>query len=390
MKDPEEVNEEGGWIRAPLPAALYKRHFRVADLLYRHGATTYVQGHNGGTPIHAASALGQVDIMRWLLNHGAGANDRDETYWTPLHLAAGRMRLEAVQVLLDHNADINSRIGEGDTSLSVAIYDGSMPFLDRKILDVDIEMVRLLLEHGADPTIPDSAWFHSTPLHRASSGGCLEIVRLLLSYGAKVDEKDTEGRTPFQVASSMGHLEIMKFLSENGSVVGIRDHKEATPLHEASAGGHVGVMRWLLDRGADANARRSDRCTPLHLAAYMHLEAVQVLLKHNAVINSQNDKGRTPLYEALSFNRYDPREAVVDIVRRLLEHGADPNLRDNDHSTALHEASASELLDVARLLLRYGGNVDAKDGKGRSPFQVAASEGHREMTKLLLEHSAVP
>ena len=390
MKDPEEVNEESGWIIAPLPAALYKRHFRVADLLYRHGAAVYVQGSDGGTPLHAASGLGQVDIMRWLLNHGASGNDRDEAYWTPLHQAAIGMRLEAVQVLLDHDADINARTGEGNTSLYVAVDDGSLPFMDRKILDVDIEMVRLLLEHGADPKIPDSAFFHSTPLHRASSGGCLEIVRLLLTYGGKVDEKDTEGRTPFLAASSMGHLEIMKFLSENGAVVGVCDLKETTPLHEASAGGHVDVMRWLLNHGADANARRSDRYTPLHLAAYTHVEAVQVLLEHNADINSRDDKGQTPLYKALSSHRYDPREGVVDVVRRLLEHGADPNIRDNDHSTALHEASSEGLLDVARLLLSYGANVDKKDGKGRSPFQVAALEGHREMTILLLEHSAVP
>ena len=190
-------------------------------------------------------------------------------------------------------------------------------------------------------------------------------------------------------ASSMGHLEIMEFLSENGAVVGVCDHKETTPLHEASARGHIDVMQWLLDHGADANARWSDHCIPLHLAAYMHLEAVQILLEHNTEINSQNDKGQTPLYKALSFNRYDPREGVVDIVWRLLEHGADPNLRDNDHSTALHEASSLGLLDVARLLLHYRENVDKKDGKGRSPFQVAVSEGHCEMTKLLLEHSAV-
>ena len=389
-KNPEEVHKESGWIIAPLFAALYKRHFRVADLLHRHGAAVYVQGHSGGTPLHAASALGQVDIMRWLLNHGANANDRDGHYWTPLHRAAIRMRLEAVQVLLDHNPDINSRTDEGDTVLSMAIDDDSVSSVPGKEFKVDIDIVRLLLEHGADPNIPDSALFHSTPLHRASSGGWLEVARLLLTYGAKIDEKDREGRTPFHVASSIGHLDIMKFLSENGAVLSVRDHKETTPLHEASARGHIDVMRWLLNRGADANARQGDRCTPLHLAAYMHLEAVEVLLIHNAEINLQDDMGQTPLYTALTFHRPSPREGVVDIVRRLLEHGADPNIRNYYHSTALHEASSGGLLDAARLLLSYGANVNEKDGKGRSPLQVAASNGDREMTKLMLEHSNVP
>jgi ankyrin repeat protein len=389
MKDPEEVNEEeAGWIGAPLPAALYKRHFRVADLLYRHGASVEVRGSDDQTPLHIASLCGDVDIMRWLLDHGADANAWDEVRTTPLHLAAIGMRLEPVQMLLDHNADPNLQHREG-IPLHWAIPVDPLP-IEGKEFNVNVNVVRLLLEHGADVTISDS-FLHSTALHRASSGGWLEVVRLLLSYGAKVEEKEMQGKTSFQMASSRGHLEIMKLLSENGAVIGVRDNKEETPLHEASAGGHVDAMRWLLNHGADANARRDDRSTPLHLAAYEHLEAVQLLLEHNAGINSQDDKGKTPLHTALTFFRFFPRQKdVFDIVRRLLEHGADPNIRDHSLSTPLHQASAEGSLKVARLLISYGAKVDEKDGKGMSPFQVTASEGHRELTKLLLEHSAVP
>jgi len=55
----------------------------------------------------------------------------------------------------------------------------------------------------------------STPLHEASSGGSLEVTRLLLSHGANVDEQDSDGRTPFQVASSD---ELRKLLLEHGAV----------------------------------------------------------------------------------------------------------------------------------------------------------------------------
>jgi hypothetical protein len=65
MKHPDQVNAYGGWILFPLPAALYNRHFHVADLLYRHGAVVDVQGDDKFTPLHAASrSHGQVDIMR--------------------------------------------------------------------------------------------------------------------------------------------------------------------------------------------------------------------------------------------------------------------------------------------------------------------------------------
>ena len=383
LDDWNVVNEESGWIRAPLPAALYKRHFRVANLLHRHGADVYVEGFNGHL-LHVASSRGHMDIMRWLLDHGAHPDSRAEERWAPLHHAVFR-GVEAVQVLLDHNANINLRNGEGGTPLFEALFDDRQS-PDGTVIDADIDLVRLLLKRGADPNIPD--YRHSSPLHRASSGGWIEIVRLLLSYGAKVEVKDKEGKTPFQMAASMGRLEVMKFLSEHGAVVDVRDHAETTPPHEASSGGHIDVMLWLLNHGADANSRRRDGCTPMHMA--YSLEAVQVLLGHNAHINLQNDKGETPLHMALTYF-YAPSEGkVVNIVRRLLEHGADPNIRDHSHSTALHQASSCGSLEVARLLLSHGANIDEKDGKGRSPFQLAALKGHREMTKMLLEYSAVP
>lgn len=59
---------------APLPAALHWKHFRVADLLYQHGAVVDVQGVWESTPLHTASIFGLLGVMRWLLNHGVDVN----------------------------------------------------------------------------------------------------------------------------------------------------------------------------------------------------------------------------------------------------------------------------------------------------------------------------
>ena len=206
-KHPEQVNAVGGRIVAPLPAALYKRHFRVATLLHRHGAVLDVRGDAGKTPLYCASIFGNVDIMQWLFNHGADANVPRDDGWTPLHTAAGNMELGAVQLLLDHNADINSCNEAGNTPLCETIFE---PFTSREEKVVDV--VRLLLAHGADPNPCDRN--HSTLLHQASSHGWPEVVRLLVSYGAKVDAEDEEGMISFQVASGKGYHEIAKLLSE--------------------------------------------------------------------------------------------------------------------------------------------------------------------------------
>ena len=210
-KHPEQVNAVSGRIVAPLPAALYKRHFRIANLLHRHGAAVDIRGEYGRTPLYCSSIDGLVDIMRWLLNHGADTNVLRNGGWTPLQSAAVYMELEAVQLLLDHNANVNSRDDDGKTPLSDTIYSHASSQEERAV-----DVVRRLLEHGADPNA--GAHSHLTPLHLASSHGWLEVARLLHKYGAKVDEKDKEGKTPFQIASEKGHHEIAKLLSEHVDV----------------------------------------------------------------------------------------------------------------------------------------------------------------------------
>ena len=207
MNHPEHVNTCGGRNLFPLPAALYKRHFPVMDLLYRHGAIVDVQGEYDRTPLYVASWSQRVDIMRWLLDHGADANARTGARYTPLSEAVRRNNLEAVQVLLEHNADVNFPSSSGKTPLYWALAGVE----SRAVL-----VIRRLLEHGADPNICTRKL--STPLHKASSHGWLEAARLLLSYGAKVDEKDRWGTTPLQVAGSTGHEELTKLLLEHGAV----------------------------------------------------------------------------------------------------------------------------------------------------------------------------
>ena len=205
---PEQVNARGGCNLFPLPAALYKRHFHLANLLYRHGAVVDVRGIYDNTPLRVAPHHGQIDIMRWLLDHGADVNVRSKYDLTPLFQAVNAMQLEAVQLLLEYNADINAQDDEGKTPLYWVLSDYSSTAVET--------VARRLLEHGADPNICKND--HTTPLHEASSRGLLEVARLLLSYGAKVDAKDGEGTTPFQVAVSKGHDELTRLLEEHGAV----------------------------------------------------------------------------------------------------------------------------------------------------------------------------
>ena len=151
--------------------------------------------------------------MRWLLNHGANASAQSDSRQTPLHQATFGMDLGAIQVLLERKVDINLQDNYGYTPLRNVLAEFSLS-QDGKA----VEIVRRLLEHGADPNIRLTRCKGLTPLHQASYLGSLESTRLLLSYGANIDEKDDKGKTPFQVASSGGHDEIMQLLLKQGAL----------------------------------------------------------------------------------------------------------------------------------------------------------------------------
>jgi ankyrin repeat protein len=129
----------------------------------------------------------------------------------------------------------------------------------------------------------------------------------------------------------------------------------------------------------------------------MRLEAIQVLLEHDADINLQLDSQRiddeTSLCGVLPGGCSSPEGRRSSSYSNLLEYGADPNIPkiyNHEYSTALQQASSLGSLEVARLLLSYGAKVDEKDEKGGTQFHVATSERRDEMGKLLTQHDAVP
>jgi ankyrin repeat protein len=215
-KHPGHINERGGWMVAPLVAALAKKHFSIAELLYRRGADVDVRGREEKTPLREACQAGDMDIVEWLLNHGADVNAQGYLRWTPLHTAACYGQLKASQALIEHNADIHIQNDLGESPLHLA----ASPQVKRDHVDI----MRVLLDHGANPNARDNDG--STPLHHSSwwqkqacgaTIGTLEGTRLLLEHGAIIDAEDNEGRTPLQLALEHGRHDIVTCLSEHGA-----------------------------------------------------------------------------------------------------------------------------------------------------------------------------
>ena len=164
----------------PLTAALYNRHFDIADLLYERAADLgIITNGNEVTLLHAASELGLVDFAKWLLDHGAPANLQEHNHETALHLeGASRHRQHGIRV--DTVDDFSY------TSLHWASQCGHS------------EIVRLLLLRGADVTAENQ--IRRTPLHLALYSGDTETVRLLIDRGADLNARDRRHMTPLHLA----------------------------------------------------------------------------------------------------------------------------------------------------------------------------------------------
>ena len=146
MEHPERVNAICGRYTFPLLAALGENHFRVAQLLFEHGANVNARDTTEETILLKALSRPQrnlAGIVRFLLDHGADVNARDGTLKTPLHLAEYGGELEVARILVEHGADVNSQDDDGKTPLDILLKcrtNSEDDILSHK---------RLLVEHGA-------------------------------------------------------------------------------------------------------------------------------------------------------------------------------------------------------------------------------------------------
>jgi ankyrin repeat protein len=135
----------------------------------------------------------------------------------------------------------------------------------------------------------------------------------------------------------------------------------------------------------DVNSRGFDFDeTPLHVASENgHVDVVRLLIEHGADIAAQGRDRNTPLHEA-SINGH------VDVARLLIEHGADIAARSVLESSPLHEASEGGHVGVVRLLIEHGAGAAAQGWLGRTPLHLASNCGHVDVARLLIEHGAYP
>jgi ankyrin repeat protein len=316
---------------------------------------------SGSTPLLVAASHDDVAQVRQLLKTGANPNVRNKLDTTPLLEAAFHSNPEIIKALLDAGADPNAAGGDGQTPLMLVARG------------TNVAVAKMLLDKGADPKARESQRQQTALMWAAanSQGPQGAMVRLLVERGADLDAKTaTDLMTPLVSAEPRAQP---------------RSPGGMTALMFASREGCLDCVAAMVEKGASIDLPDPEGVTPLLWAIWnTRFDVAKYLIEHGANINRWDWWGRTPLYLAVDYvtlphgGRPDQpsldQTLPIDIVRLLLEQGADPN---------------PQLKMTAPL--RATGNdrgLDPMLSPGTTPLVRAAKAMDVESMKALLDHGA--
>ncbi|CAB1121042.1 unnamed protein product [Ectocarpus sp. CCAP 1310/34] len=332
-----------------------------------------------------------ADAVVALLRQGADANNLnakpsprhgDNVSLTALHIAVSNEQAGVVDALVEAGADIDVQGGETcETPLHLATKLGSS------------EAVASLLKLEADENKLNGDQYSA--LHLAAESGSAAIVHVLLATGAQPNLRGGEdGKTALDLAALGRHVEAATALVQHRASlnatdklgrarVDARDQQGLTPLHSKSHEWCAEAIATLMKHGAGGNHINADGESPLHLAVRRNdVPVATALLVGGANPNLDSQGGAfPPLYLATIMG-------YLDVLRVLLQHGADVNRSRTAGATLLHTAANHKDVGVVEALIAAGADLEAEDTNGGTPLHQALRSGSSEVVQVLLKHGA--
>jgi len=311
-----------------------------------------------------------------LLAAGANPNQADDCGYTPLMVAVSCCLPKMVQELIRRGADPNVQDKDGRTALRMAC--GHLTGRE------GAEIVHLLLEAGADITIPDKRGFTT-----------VDTLLTLALEGVDLPDSVTVDKSLFNFLSACKSGDLRYLESVDCNIIPRRILNHA--LVDCSIHGFTDCCVLLISKGADPNGYNIAGSYPLERAIrYLHFNTAHQLIDYGALVNGpstldDNSLANTPLVTACQheamFKDSRHKRIISRMVTLLLHKGAAPNAKQGGGFTALRQAVlCSRDLSLIRKLLMYGADPSIKDDAGLSPLEHAQWTSRQDIVDLLQRH----
>jgi ankyrin repeat protein len=412
----EDVNRRNPDGSTPLQWAVYSGDVVETKRLLRAGANVALANHYGATPMSLAAEVGNTEMLKLLLEAGANADSPNPDGQTALLAVARTGNVAAAQLLLDHGAtvDAKERWG-GQTALmwaSARRHPKMMELLIAKGADVNARSIdrdyQRHIQAEGRPKSLDSGGL--TPLMYAARENCMTCVDVLLNHKVDIDLPDPDGVSPLLVAIMNANWDLARRLIDAGADVNQWDIYGESPLQTAidlraridggrasidapNATKGIEIVKLLLERGANpdmqlffqpANARGAvytRGVTPLIRAAVnADLEVVRLLLEHGADATIATADRQTPIHAVLAGRAVEPQ--ALELIKVLQKAGTDVNVialinhrEEIRGGTALHYAVRKRYKTVIKELASFGINMNAVDQDGLTALDYTQSRG---------------
>ncbi|MEO6080271.1 MAG: ankyrin repeat domain-containing protein [Steroidobacteraceae bacterium] len=425
LKDGAEPNVRGKFGTPALHWLVDADNSAAVQILLKAGADVNALTERDVSPLSLAIANANVGLVDLLLKAGANPNQPEPTGETLLMMAAQIGTLPVVNMLLQRGVEVDARERSfGQTALMFAARAGHP------------EVVAALLAKGAQPNVATtvgSAPQFVKPNSQAGFGFGIGILRGGVPADRGRREPAPGGLTPLHYAARHNHVEVAKLLLQAGAKVNAREANDITPLLMAVGSANVATALFLLEHGGDVNAVDWYGRTPLWEAVnvrnlYVHnsnlrngidrasmLPLINALLKAGANVNARTKETppvrqyllpTTGTLEWVDFTGQTPFLAAalagdLTVMKLLLESGADPRIDTFRGTSALMAAAGvnwvfaqtytegpEQLLEAVKLCHSLGMDVNQANSMGVTALHGAANRGSEDIIRFLVEKGA--